>query len=370
VSAADPLGAGEASACFGGLDGLSRLILAVSGGPDSTALMWLAGRWRNACITGPSLLAVTIDHGLRPEADTEARQVAALAGQLGIAHQILKWHGPKPASGIQAKARTERYRLLTQAARAFGARHIATAHTQDDQAETVLFRLCKGSGPAGLAGMARLSPVPGGPGMTLVRPFLAVPKLRLMATVRDAGIEACDDASNRDPRFARPRLRAGMPALAREGLTAKRLAVLADRARRAEEALQWTTGRAMDGVAETGSSGATLDVHRFSSWPSEVALRVLQALIARYGPEGPVELGKLESLLHALQAAQAGAATRWRRTLAGASVTLADGRITVTRAPPRRAGPSSGRNSAAGFSRPMSSVHQIDAVSAASLGTE
>ena len=152
-----PVSASESAALFADLSKAPVLILAVSGGPDSTALLWLAARWRARRKHGPTLIAVTVDHGLRPEAAGEARAVKRLAQKLGVAHRTLRWSGKKPASGIQQAAREARYRLLADAARKGGARHILTAHTLDDQAETVLFRLARGSGIAGLRGMGRVS---------------------------------------------------------------------------------------------------------------------------------------------------------------------------------------------------------------------
>ena len=136
-------------------------MLAVSGGPDSTALMVLAARWRKALKGKPALLAVTVDHGLRAAAKREAAAVGRLARKLGIAHRTLRWTGVKPKSGLQEAARAARYRLLADAARKAKAAHILTAHTRDDQAETVLIRMSRGSGLSGLAAMARISAVPG-----------------------------------------------------------------------------------------------------------------------------------------------------------------------------------------------------------------
>ena len=215
-------------------------------GLTSTALLVLAARWRKARKRGPKLVAVTVDHGLRAQARHEAAAVKRLARSLGVAHRTLRWTGRKPATGLQAAARMARYRLLADAAAAVGARHVLTAHTLDDQAETVLIRLTRGSGISGLAAMARMSPLPvvDRGDVALVRPLLDVPKARLVATLRRAGIAYADDPTNRDPRFTRARLRSVMPALAREGLGPGRLALLARRVRRADEALEAAVAQA------------------------------------------------------------------------------------------------------------------------------
>ena len=135
-----PISAREAKELFADLKALPAIVLAVSGGPDSVALMWLMARWRRALSHGPRLLAVTVDHGLRPEAAREARVVKELARALDVEHRTLRWTGDKPRSGVPAAARAARYRLLAKAARGTGARHVLTAHTRDDQAETPLPR--------------------------------------------------------------------------------------------------------------------------------------------------------------------------------------------------------------------------------------
>ena len=127
---------------------------------DSTALLLLAARWRKSLKRGPKLVAVTVDHGLRPEAKREAAAVKKLARSLGVEHRTMRWTGRKPSTGLQQAARNARYGLLAAAAKSAGARHILTAHTMDDQAETVLIRLARGSGVSGLAAMARNAPLP------------------------------------------------------------------------------------------------------------------------------------------------------------------------------------------------------------------
>ena len=192
------------------------MLLAVSGGPDSTALLVLAARWRKARKRGPKLIAVTIDHGLRAEAKAEARAVAKLARSLGVPHRTLRWSGRKPKSGLQQAAREARYRLLAHAAHKSGARHVVTAHTLDDQAETVLMRLISGSGVSGLGGMAATAAYPlpqasGESAFRLARPLLNLPKGRLIATLKAARLPYALDPSNSDPRFTRARLRTAVP---------------------------------------------------------------------------------------------------------------------------------------------------------------
>ncbi|TMJ05969.1 MAG: tRNA lysidine(34) synthetase TilS [Alphaproteobacteria bacterium] len=366
-----PVSASEAAALFADLSDAPVLILAVSGGPDSTALLWLAARWRAKRKRGPRLIAVTIDHGLRQASTREALAVKRLAKKLNVAHRTLRWAGKKPNTGIQEAARAARYRLLGDAARRAGAGHILTAHTLDDQAETVLFRLARGSGLSGLRGMVPRAPLPsperggsiaagdrggvnfsqrtptrrasladlplagGGGALLLLRPFLTLPKSRLLATLRAAKVPFADDPSNRDPRFTRPRLRELMPGLAAEGLDARRLAGFARRMARADQAIEHAVEEAAAGLSR--GAGPLVFSRQYADLPAEIALRLLGRAIAQVGNEGPVELAKLEALYDALAAAMAQKSpdARFRRTLAGALVTFA-GEITVERAPARR----------------------------------
>jgi tRNA(Ile)-lysidine synthase len=335
----------EASALFSGLEGSRGLILAVSGGPDSTALLVLAARWAKRKRRAPKLVAITIDHGLRKEAAQEAAAVKRLARRLGVPHRTLRWRGKKPKTGLPEAAREARYRLLAQAAVDAGYAHILTAHTLDDQAETVLFRLARGSGLVGLAGMAHASLLPAnlftgsmrGEGtIFLVRPLLHIPKVRLIATLKAAHIAYSEDPTNRDPRFTRARLRTLLPALAREGLDARGLARLAVRMRRAESTIEFAVAAARAALAPASwpdGGPIAFETARFADLPAEVALRLLGRAVAHAGNEGPVELAKLETLYDAMRQAQ----SRLRRTLAGALITLTGEHLTVERAPARRA---------------------------------
>jgi tRNA(Ile)-lysidine synthase len=328
----------EANTLFRPLVRTFSLVLAVSGGPDSTALMFLVARWAAALKTRcPKLLAITVDHGLRPESANEANAVKRLARQLGVTHRTLRWEGAKPKTGLQQAARAARYRLLAATARTAKADCVLTAHTLDDQAETVLFRLARGSGLTGLGGMAYAATVPIGADSAIfvVRPFLTVPKTRLLATLEAAAIAHSEDPSNLDPRFARPRLRSLMPHLAREGLDASGLARLAARMRRAEATVEFAVGVARAALAPgpwRAGGPIALPSGQFRDLPAEVGLRLLGRIIAHTGDEGPVELGKLEELYQTVSTSRADL----RRTLAGALITLRGERLLVERAPVRR----------------------------------
>ena len=338
----------EIKTLFADLENLPALVLAVSGGPDSTALMLLAARWRKTLKAGPKLIAVTVDHALRAESKHEAASVGRLARKLKVAHRIVRWTGAKPATGLQQAARQARYRLLAGAARKLSASHIVTAHTLDDQAETVLIRMSRGSGITGLAAMMRLTTLPAGVEneIKLFRPLLDIPKSRLIATLRAAKIPFADDPSNRDPRFTRARLRGLMTELAREGLDARRLSLLARRLRRADRAVEFAVDRVLAELAVDARTPDSIafDATGYFQLPAEIALRLLDRAVTQMGDEGPVELGKLEALKAALDDAEQGrqkagqktGQARFRRSLAGAIVTLGPGQIAVERAPPRR----------------------------------
>lgn len=333
-----PISAQDAKRLFAEWKAAPALVLAVSGGPDSLALMWLAARWRRALARGPRLIAITVDHGLRPEAGREAREVKRLARTLGLPHRTLRWTGVKPKTGLPAAARAARYRLLAKAARAAGATHILTAHTRDDQAETLLMRMLRGSGIAGLAAMARET---GRDGVRLARPLLEIPKSQLVATLGKAKIGFADDPTNSDTAFTRPRLRALMPALAEEGGDSRSLARLASRLARANAAIEVLTDGAERYLALRDRHDAArfgLDAEAFAGLPEEIRLRLLKRAIDRAGHEGPAELGKLEALLAALDQAIAdgGKQPRLKQTLAGAVISLAGERIYIDPAPPRR----------------------------------
>jgi tRNA(Ile)-lysidine synthase len=333
AASADAVDATEAEAAFGDFPGGQRLLVAVSGGPDSMALMSLLSRWAGSdrpC--RPSLQVATVDHGLRAASAGEAVMVAREAARLGLPHSVLRWKGPKPETGIQEAARRARYTLLASEAQRIGAGCIATAHTMDDQAETVLMRFLRGSGPAGLAGMARQ--VHRG-GITHWRPLLGLGKARLIATCHMSGLPFIEDPSNSDAAYARTRLRALMTQLAAEGLGAERLARLATRQARANLALDAAARRAL-GPEEPIRGGLDFRRHELAVAQPETRLRAMLLAFGRtrsalrpergepaafLGDDAPLPLEKLESAMLRLDKAlcEAGPCTF---TLGGLVVSL------------------------------------------------
>jgi len=315
------------------LAGAKGLLLAVSGGPDSTALLIMTALWA-AGGSRPPVEVATIDHGLRQEARAEAEAVGEHARRRGLKHHIIAWRGPKPSSRIQELAREARYRLLAERARKIGADHIVTAHHVDDQSETVLFRLLRGSGLSGLKGMAALTERFG---VFLARPLLGLSKAELVAYCAAHGETFVEDPANADPRFARTRMRRLAAALAQEGLGASEIARLSRRAARMEEAVASATRAAAERL-NSGRSNGVYDAKTLFGEPAEVALRLIAGEIARVGGSEPrrIRLERIEALGAALEKSIAGGEA-FAATLAGASLQLTPkGVLSIKKAPPRR----------------------------------
>jgi tRNA(Ile)-lysidine synthase len=297
-----PIARSEAEAFLTPLEGFPRIALAVSGGPDSLALTHLVSQWREARGTGPVLSVLTVDHGLRSGSSEEAETVGRVASALGLLHATLHWEKEGiPSTRLQAQARTARYNLMAAYCHAHDIPALVTAHHLDDQAETFLMRLKRGSG---LDGLAAIPETGSWAGIAIVRPLLDVPKGRLVATLDAAGLSFVSDPSNADPRFERVRIRERSDALSLLGLTPEALALSARRLRRAREALD---AAARDFIVQYGATSeagyATIDRAALATVPREIALRALSQLIAAVGGgETPVQLAKLEKLLAALEA--------------------------------------------------------------------
>jgi tRNA(Ile)-lysidine synthase len=321
-----------------GLPGLSDgtpVAVAVSGGPDSMALALLAQRW--ASDRNIRLVALTVDHGLRPGSGDEARQVAGWMAARGIAHRILPWQDG-PRGNLQASARQARYRLMEQWCAAEAVPGLLLAHHLEDQAETVLLRLGRGSGVYGLAAMP-VCGEPSWPGAPRrLRPLLDIPRERLAATLLEAGQPWVEDPSNADPRFARVRIRRLWSALAPLGITPSRLSATARHMARAAHALDAEADALIDRAGGFARGGyALLDLASFRAAHDEVALRALARVLRAVGGRAYVpRFDRLERLRDALFADRLGGGA----TLAGCRLAPSGGnRVLVAREPRGMEGP-------------------------------
>jgi len=318
-----PFDAARLEVLFGPLRHHARIGLAVSGGPDSLALMMLYSAWRTEGPT-PEAIVYSVDHGLRPESADEADFVVTLAARYGLAARSLRWEGPYPDTGIQAAARVARYRLIGNAMAEDGASVLATGHQRDDQAETVLMRLAHGSGASGLAGMRGDAIVEG---VNVLRPLLDCGRNELAALVAAEGVTAIADPSNANPAFERVRWRQALADLAPFGLTAERLSTFAVRMARIDRLAEAETMRFLDSnVVVDGFGVCTIDRAAFSDAPAEVAMRALMACVGFAGAGQKEKLAAVEALTEAVRAGG-----DVRETLMGAQIVAEDRRCLVFR---------------------------------------
>jgi len=282
---------------FSHLNCFSKLAVAVSGGADSLCLLVLLREWQKRQAWPGTLEVLCVDHGLRPESGTEAEFVAGCAQELGLVCTLLRWQDQKPAGNLQAEARRARYRLMAAHMAQSGAEALVLAHHRDDQAETFLDRLTRGSGTSGLGAMAGDEPF-GPEGLRLLRPFLGVRKSRLEACLSERGRTWCADPSNQDSKYKRSRLRKIMSLLEDEGLSADRLARTADNMRRADEALEATLHDfAVRHLVDHPAGPLKVSRPAFEALPAELRFRLLSALASRVtGLETRPRLRKLIAL--------------------------------------------------------------------------
>ncbi|SHI54226.1 tRNA lysidine(34) synthetase TilS [Wenxinia saemankumensis] len=250
-----------------GPDFPAGLCLAVSGGGDSMAMLHLAAGWARPM--GIGLRVATVDHGLRPEAAAEAALVADEARGLGLPHETLHWNWDGQGN-LQDAARRGRHALLGAWA---GGAGVLYAHTQDDQAETLLLRLARGSGVDGLSGMAPRTHLAG---LTVLRPLLDATRAELRHYLATLRIPFVDDPSNDDPAYDRVRARAALEALAPLGLSRARLAATAGRMARARRALEARAHEAARALLRPARPGLLrLDRDGLAALDPETRLRLL-----------------------------------------------------------------------------------------------
>ncbi|MEQ1576622.1 MAG: tRNA lysidine(34) synthetase TilS [Hyphomicrobium sp.] len=319
---------GLATLLLGG-PGDPLLLLAVSGGADSMALMHICAELVREHGKGRIVVA-TVDHGLRDGSADDARFVVDEAERIGLAHVSLAWEGEKPTTGLQAAAREARYRLLANVYHREFWPHVKwliTAHTLDDQAETFLMRLARGSGVDGLSAMSPImsfdippepeTQVKLPPGlvrqfvpMSVLRPFLPFPKTRLIATLQARGLPWREDPSNDNTDFERVRVRRALSMLLDLGVTPAAIAQSARRLGSAREALTQATQRALCDrslvrVEPFGYAELSKDIWTDSrnGLSEAITLRVLAALIRIVGGhERPLSLQALETVARQLSA--------------------------------------------------------------------
>lgn len=258
----------------------AKIAVAVSGGGDSLALTLLMQKWIET--RGGEMLALTVDHGLRPDSAAEAAGLHTFLQARGIRHDVLKWTGEKPHTHIQERARDARYALLLDACRREGFTALAVAHNLEDQIETFWMRLSKGSGLDGLSAMA---PSRNLGGISLVRPVLAFSRTDLREICRDFGVEWAEDPSNRNEQFLRVKLRQVEDLLAAEGLTPQRLAQTLQKLEEAREALQiWADEAAGKMVSFHPEGFATLNPAAWRLLPADIQRRVLSSTLLSVAP--------------------------------------------------------------------------------------
>lgn len=294
--------------------------VAVSGGGDSMALLQLLVRWRAA--GGPALAAVTVDHRLRPEAAAEAAFVAGVCRRLAVPHTTLVWEGWDGKGNLPDRARRARYRLIADWAQGRGLEQVALGHTMDDQAETFLMRLARGSGVDGLSAMASRRRVHG---ILFVRPLMWARRCDLRAWLRTAGADWVDDPTNDDDAYERVQARRALEVLAPLGITAECLVATAQRLDMARDALNRAAHDLARIAARIEAGDVVLRRDLFDVAPFETRARLLAHALswiasADYRP-------RFAALSAAMQRIEAG---KWS-TLHGCLIMPRKGSYRITR---------------------------------------
>jgi tRNA(Ile)-lysidine synthase len=310
------------------LQGLRHVALAVSGGSDSMALLRLADRWASSHLPAPILSVLTVDHGLRAGSGAEAARVGEWASALGRDHVTLTWVDPKPLTGIQSKARKARYDLMSAWCLANNADALLTAHTMDDQAETVLMRMRRTTSPDSLSGI----PARGQwNGLPVLRPLLGLQRNDLRAALNEMGQGWIEDPSNDDPRFERVRVREAIAGFDRNSISVERLAALAQSCARTVQLLdQCATRWISKWVEETDAGVCFVPAEPFRLLPPALQQRILSRIVSHYGGGGlKPERDELQRL--ALWVSERDSASPSRCTLAGAVLGRRKAQFWVTR---------------------------------------
>lgn len=290
-----------------------NIAVAVSGGSDSMALSHALSIWSKG-----EVHSLIVDHGLRAESGDEAESVSALINN----SHVLKWND-KPEARIQEMARDARYTLMADYMRKQNITCLFVGHHMDDQAETFLFRLAKGSGVDGLACMAERQEQYG---ITLCRPFLGIRKAELVRYCDDHNLEYINDPSNESDQFARVRLRQSMDVLEHEGLSVERLSTSAKRFLRVRDVLDQVTDNAYEsGVSKKESNRIEFEIKVLFKQPQEIVMRCLMRAVSELS-DNPQRLQRFESLCHDLLSNE----DYKKRTLAGCAFEISEQKLIIT----------------------------------------
>ena len=306
---------------FSSLHGLAHVALAVSGGSDSIAMLHMVCAWAKMELPKPTISVLTVDHGLRAEAAVEALLVKGWCAEIGVGHVSLNWAGPKPATGVQAKARAARYELMTQWCKDHAVSVLLTAHTVDDQAETVAMRLARTHTAKSLAA---IWPVRDWNGVQVMRPLLNLRRAELQKFLRERGQSWISDPSNDDAKYERVRVRkalAGDVELAERAITSQ-ASVMAN----AVNAKAWVR----DGIQISDIGMVRFSISDFSALPEAIQDDVLIAVLKISGATQVPELRKRLAFLGWLNTLPNG-----RRCIGGIMFHKRGGQVFVAREPGR-----------------------------------
>ena len=339
-----PITSDEFSSLMNGLAApiVPRIAVGVSGGADSMALVLLIDDWAKS--RGGSVLAITVDHGLRKDSSAEASQVGAWLKGRGINHKTVRWESdPSQTSGLQARARDARYELMADVCAGADIKYLFVAHNMEDQAETFLMRLRHKSGLDGLGAMAKERKLDCDNRITLVRPLLGIAKARLKDTLKVRNQPWVEDPSNKNTAFERVRTRELLSLLELyEGINPSRLAGAAGGARMLRRVLERASDQFIENHVTTADGlGVKIDALQFFSIPEEIKGRVLARLIGDYGRKNkkggyPPNADKISRVIQWLSGEAGGQNGGNARTLGGCRISRKGGFLAIKAEPPRR----------------------------------
>ena len=276
----------------------NKIAVATSGGADSMCLLYLTQLWCND--HNLELTALIVDHKLRTESTAEAQEVANIIQDRSIKAKVLTWEGKKPEANIHHHARKARYKLLTDYCKREGIEKLLVAHNLQDQAETVLLRIYRGSGIDGIAGINRYIKFNG---IEVIRPLLEVNRQQIEDTLKIAEWPWIEDPSNQNLKFDRVKVRQFIEKLPDKGTWLNRINLLASNARRAKDYLHQVTAEKLESCVEFNEFGyASLNLNEFLKLHEEIGLRVLVVIFkALSGKEFKPRLNNLEHLYYKIQ---------------------------------------------------------------------